>query len=727
MRTRTAGAPARAITSEQAAGLVSSGMWLDYGVALGQPDKFDEALAARADPPSDVKIRTCLTMTPRATIQSDAGGKHFHLFSWHFSGYERRQHDGGCCHYIPLNLGEVPDYYRRFIDPVDIAIVRTCPIDPDGYFNFGVANLWHRAVIERAKTVIVEVVGSLPYAYGDQNGVHVSEVDYIIDGGEGPLAALPNPPPTDIDRQVARRIAGEIEERACLQVGIGGMPNAVCTLLLESGIRRLGVHTEMLTDGILALYRAGRIDGAAKTLNRGKIVYTFALGSNELYTAVDRNPDFHCCPVDYTNAPHIIMRNDRVVSINNTTQIDLQGQAASESDGHRHISGTGGQLQFVRGAYASNGGKSFICLSSTYEKHGVRRSRVVLDLTPGNIVTTPRSDVMYLVTEYGMVNLKGKSVAERARAIISLAHPDFRDSLEEQARQHRLIPRGVSFDLRAGGQLPAKRNIPMNTILNGGGASDGILVREDRDSVATLTLNRPQQLNALSESLLDALQKELDAIASDANVRCVVIAGAGKSFCAGHDLSEMRGKARESHYKALFDRCGRMMQSIQALPLPVIARVHGIATAAGCQLVGACDLAIAADTARFAVSGINVGLFCSTPSVALSRNISAKRAFDMLVTGRFIDAVTAADWGLINEAVPESQLDACIERKTREIVSKSAAAIRYGKTMFYRQKNMELSAAYEYASDVMSRNMMDEDASEGIDAFLGKRRAVWKS
>jgi acyl-CoA hydrolase/enoyl-CoA hydratase/carnithine racemase len=728
MRTRTAGAPARVITSEQAAGLVSSGMWLDYGVALGQPEKFDEALARRADPPSDVKIRTCLTMTPRATIDSDSGGKHFHLFSWHFSGYERARHDGGRCHYMPLNLGEVPDYYRRFIEPVDIAIVRTCPIDQDGYFNFGVANLWHRAVIERAKTVIVEVVRSLPYAYGDQNGVHVSEVDYIIDGGDGPLAALPNPPPTDIDRQVARRIAAEVEERSCLQVGIGGMPNAVCTLLLESGIRRLGVHTEMLTDGILALYQAGRIDGAAKTLNRGKIVYTFALGSNALYAAIDRNPDFHCCPVDYTNAPHVIMRNDRVISINNTTQIDLQGQAASESDGHRHISGTGGQLQFVRGAYASNGGKSFICLSSTYEKRGVRRSRIVLDLTPGNVVTTPRSDVMYLVTEYGMVNLKGKSVAERARAIIGLAHPDFRAGLEEQARQHRLTPRGVSFDVRAGSdQLSPIRNIPMNTVSNDGAASDGILVREDRHGVATLTLNRPQQLNALSESMLDALQKALDAIAADANIRCVVIAGAGKSFCAGHDLSEMRGRAREPYYKALFDRCGRMMQSIQALPVPVIARVHGIATAAGCQLVGACDLAIAADTARFAVSGINVGLFCSTPSVALSRNISAKRAFDMLVTGRFIDAPTAADWGLVNEAVPESQLDASIERKASEIVSKSAAAIRYGKTMFYRQKHMDLSAAYEYASDVMARNMMDEDASEGIDAFLSKRRAVWKS
>jgi acyl-CoA hydrolase len=180
-------------------------------------------------------------------------------------------------------------------------------------------------------------------------------------------------------------------------------------------------------------------------LNPGKVVYTFALGSLATYATADHNPDFLCCPVEYTNSPHIIMQNDRVVSINNTTQIDLQGQAASESDGLRHISGTGGQLQFVRGAYASKGGKTFICLSSTYEKRGERRSRIVLNLTPGNIVTTPRSDVMYVVTEYGIVNLKGKSVAERAQALISIAHPDFREHLERQAYEHRLIPRGVSF------------------------------------------------------------------------------------------------------------------------------------------------------------------------------------------------------------------------------------------------------------------------------------------
>jgi acyl-CoA hydrolase len=200
----------------------------------------------------------------------------------------------------------------------------------------------------------------------------------------------------------------------------------------------------MLTDGIGDLYKAGRVSGSRKQIDAGKIVFTFALGSSSLYSATHHNPDFLCYPVDYTNSPNVIMRNSRVISINNTTQIDLQGQAASESDGHRHISGTGGQLQFVRGAYASNGGKTFICLASTYEKRGERRSRIVLNLTPGNVVTTPRSDVMYVVTEYGMVNLKGKSVAERAKALISIAHPDFREPLEREAHEHRMIC-GASF------------------------------------------------------------------------------------------------------------------------------------------------------------------------------------------------------------------------------------------------------------------------------------------
>jgi acyl-CoA hydrolase len=437
--------PAETISPEEAASLVKSGMWLDYCAILGEPDVFDKALAARKNELENVKIRSCLSMRPRAVIEEDPEGKHFHLFSWHFSGYERRKHDAGRCNYTPLNLGEVPDYYRRFLDPVDIAIVKTCPMDDGGYFNFGPTNLWQRAVIERARVVIVEVNRAMPYVFGKDNGVHLSEVDFIIEGDHQPCAELPNPEPTEIDRTVARTIAAEVEDGACLQIGIGGMPNAVCCLLMESGVKDLGIHTEMLTDGLALLYRSGKVTGARKTLDPGKIVYTFALGSAALYATANRNPHMYCHQVDYTNSPHMIMQNDKVVSINNTTQIDLQGQAASESDGHRHISGTGGQLQFVRGAYASKGGKSFICLSSTYEKKGERHSRIVFDLTCGNIVTTPRSDVMYVVTEYGMVNLKGKCVAERAKSIIGLAHPDFREELERQAYEQRLIPRWVSF------------------------------------------------------------------------------------------------------------------------------------------------------------------------------------------------------------------------------------------------------------------------------------------
>jgi acyl-CoA hydrolase len=445
MNTRIAGAPAQTISAERAAGFVKSGMWLEYGAGLCQPDVFDKALGARIKELANVKIRNCLSMRPRAVLEADPDGDHVHWFSLHFSGYDRKKHDAGRAHYLPVNLGEIPEYYRRFIDPVDIVVLKTCAIDENGYFNLSAANLWHRATIERARMVIVETTRSLPYVYGKATGIHVGEVDYIVEGDDAAAPELPNPPPGEIDRAVARLIAAEVEDGACLQIGIGGMPNAVCALLLDSGVRDLGVHTEMMTDGIADLYKAGRITGVRKTLDPGKIVYTFALGSRDLYATLDRNRDMLCCPVDYTNLPHMIMRNDNVVSINNTTQVDLQGQAASESDGHRHISGTGGQLQFVRGAYASRGGKSFICLASTYDKRGERRSRIVLNLTPGNVVTTPRTDVMYVVTEYGLVNLKGKTVAERARALIGLAHPDFREGLERQAHEHRLIPRGVSF------------------------------------------------------------------------------------------------------------------------------------------------------------------------------------------------------------------------------------------------------------------------------------------
>ena len=243
------------------------------------------------------------------------------------------------------------------------------------------------------------------------------------------------------------------------------------------------------------------------------------------------------------------------------------------------------------------------------------------------------------------------------------------------------------------------------------------------EGVITLHLNRPEKFNALSDGLLLALQNALDEIAADPAARCVIISGAGKAFCAGHDLAEIRATSDIARHRDLFARCSNVMQSIVNLPVPVIAKVHGVATAAGCQLVASCDLAIAAHSARFAVSGVNLGLFCSTPAVALSRNVSAKNAFDMLVTGEFISSAQALAYGLINQTVPDIELDAAIDAKVAAILSKDPAAIRYGKALFQKQRQLPLPDAYKLACEIMAQNMMEPDTTEAVDAFLQKRHA----
>ena len=256
--------------------------------------------------------------------------------------------------------------------------------------------------------------------------------------------------------------------------------------------------------------------------------------------------------------------------------------------------------------------------------------------------------------------------------------------------------------------------------------NEPILLRRDDNGIATLTLNRPNQFNSLSKAMLTELQAALDAIAQDSSVRVVIIAGAGKAFCAGHDLKEMRSNHTKEFQQALFRQCAKVMMTITEIPQPVIARVHAIATAAGCQLVSMCDLAVASDVARFAVSGINVGLFCSAPAVGLSRNISRKQAMEMLLTGDFIDARTALAHGLVNRVVPLDQLDLEVGKLAGAIVAKSAVAIAMGKQMFYKQSEMGLDAAYQYAGEVMACNMMTDDVAEGIDAFAEKRKPQWK-
>ncbi len=258
-------------------------------------------------------------------------------------------------------------------------------------------------------------------------------------------------------------------------------------------------------------------------------------------------------------------------------------------------------------------------------------------------------------------------------------------------------------------------------------SNEPLLLRTDDRGVTTLTLNRPSQFNSLSDGLIDEMLVSLDAIGADKSVRVIVLAGAGKAFCAGHDLKEMRSHPDKAYQQALFRKCGRMMMKLVELPQPVIARVHGMAVAAGCQLVAMCDLAVAADTVKFAVSGVNLGLFCSTPAVPLSRNLPRKQAFEMLVTGDFMDAPTALARGLVNRVVPAGELDAEVGKLTDSICAKSPKAVAMGKQSFYKQIEMGLDGAYQLAAETMACNMMAEDAQEGIDAFIAKKpMPPWK-
>ena len=269
---------AKYITAEEAAGLVASGMYLDYGFGVCQPDVFDKTLGARALELRGVKIRSCITMRPRAHHAVDATGEHVLSLNWHFGGYDRRQHDAGRCNYLPLNLGEWPDLYRRFVERVDIGVFQVCPKDENGYYNFSASASYHRALVDKARIVILEVNPGLPNCHGQENSVHESEVDFIIDGDGRPAAELPEAITSDVDLAIARLIAAEIKDGDCLQIGIGGLPNAVCRALVQAGVKDLGINTEMMVEGLMELVKAGRATGARKQVDVGKAVYAFAIG-----------------------------------------------------------------------------------------------------------------------------------------------------------------------------------------------------------------------------------------------------------------------------------------------------------------------------------------------------------------------------------------------------------------------------------------------------------------
>ena len=424
------------VTAEKAVQVVQSGDWVEYGEFTGMVRSLDKALAKRKGELKDVNIRSTVTAYAPEVILADPTGEVFTWNSWHFSGADRRFADKGVpVYYIPIKYSEVPRYVRQEIPDLAVFMLQVSPMDKHGYFNFGPQNSFTKATCERAKTVIVEVNEKMPRCLGGyEESVHISEVDFIVEGENPPLTQLPSPPATVVDQKVAQYILEEMKDGCCIQLGIGGMPNAVGMMIAESDLKDLGCHTEMLVDAYVHMANAGKITGCNKGIDPYKMVYTFALGTQILYDFIDDNPLCAIYPVNYTNKPAISALNDNLITINNAVEVDIYGQVCSESSGIRHLSGTGGQLDFVLAGYESRGGKSIICLPSSYKgKDGSTKSRIVPTLQVGGIVTNSRSIVHYIVTEYGKVNLKGKSTWERAEALIGIAHPDTREELIKAA------------------------------------------------------------------------------------------------------------------------------------------------------------------------------------------------------------------------------------------------------------------------------------------------------
>ena len=425
-------------TPEEAVQAVKSGDWVDYTTNVCFPSLLDAALARRRDQLTDVKIRGNLLFGPIQTVECDPSREHFCYNSWHCSAYERRLCDRGLCSYIPMLFRNVVPYYRHFLT-VNVAMMAVTPMDRHGYFNLSCAAGVAKGILDKADIVILEVNEHLPRIYGGfDECIHIDQVDFIVEGAHPPLPQFPIAPPTEEDLRIADWIVPHIPSGATLQLGIGAMPNVIGARLAESDLQDLGMHTELCGDAYYELFRAGKLTNARKAIHKNKGVTGIVFGSQALYDWVDENPGVMVAPLEYVNAPETIGQLDDMISINSCISADLYGQVCAESAGLRQISGTGGQLDYLTGASMSRGGKAFICMSSSFTgKDGVRRSRIVPHFQ-GDIVTDPRSQAYYLVTEYGGVNLAGRSTWERAEGLISIAHPDFREELIAAAEAQKI-------------------------------------------------------------------------------------------------------------------------------------------------------------------------------------------------------------------------------------------------------------------------------------------------
>jgi 4-hydroxybutyrate CoA-transferase len=409
-------------SAEEAVKSIGSGDRVVLGHAAGEPRILVDAMVRNAEGLENVEIVHMVALGEGAYCLPRYAGVFRHNALFAGANTRTAIHEGRAV-FTPCHFSRIPDLFSRGILPVDVALIKVSAPDAHGFCSFGVSVDYTKAAAENAKIVIAEVSSRMPRTLGDAF-IHISEMDFCVKSDEGPILLKP-PVLTEEDERIGRHIAGLIEDGDCLQLGIGAVPDAILGFLKDK--KDLGIHSEMISDGVVDLVKSGVINGARKNCHRGRMVVTFLMGTEKLYDFIHNNPSIEMHPVDYTNHPEIIARNDNMVSVNSALQADLTGQVVSDTLGYRQYSGTGGQLDFIRGAAGSKNGRSILAFHATAAKGKV--SRIVAHMDEGASVTTPRADTHYIVTEYGVADLRGKSIPERAKALIAIAHPDFREGL----------------------------------------------------------------------------------------------------------------------------------------------------------------------------------------------------------------------------------------------------------------------------------------------------------